>query len=115
MNLRELRIRFSQCLAALVLKAPELGVEVAVGEVLRPPRLAKLYAAEGKGVANSVHIHGLAADLAAYREGHYLTKSEDYKALGEYWKTLHPLARWGGDFETLKDGNHFSFEYQGVK
>jgi hypothetical protein len=38
---------------------------------------------------------------------------EEYRAAGEKWKTMHPLARWGGDFKR-KDAVHFSFEHEGV-
>ena len=40
--------------------------------------------------------------------------------LGAYWKSLHPLNRWGGDFrnskgEKINDFNHFSMEHGGVQ
>jgi len=54
----------------------------------------------------------LAVDLELFKDGAYLTKTEDHKALGEYWKTLHELCRWGGDFD---DGNHYSLTHGGMK
>jgi hypothetical protein len=37
--------------------------------------------------------------------------SEVYRPAGEYWKSLHPLNRWGGDIPG--DGNHFSMSPDG--
>lgn len=101
MTLREKRVAFTLCLAKLILWTTENGIEVAIG----PDGL--------KHMKNSLHYVGLAADFNAYRNGEYLTASEDYREMGDYWKTLHLLARWGGDFPG--DGNHFSFEHEGRK
>jgi hypothetical protein len=67
---------------------------------------------------NSVHHVGLAADLLLYINGVYQESSEAHRAIGEKWKSMHPLCRWGGDFRRADgrprpDGNHYSFEYQG--
>ena len=103
MTLREKRVAFTLAIGKLILWANESGQpEVAI----RRDGL--------KHMENSLHYCGLAVDLDAYRGGQYLTATEDYTALGDHWKTLHPLARWGGDF-TNKDGCHFSFEHEGRK
>jgi len=41
-----------------------------------------------------------------------LGDTEAHRELGEWWEKQHPQARWGGRF---KDGNHYSFEHEGVK
>ncbi len=61
---------------------------------------------------NSCHYIRLAADLHLFIGGAYQSDSEAHRPLGEKWKSMHPLARWGGDFPT-PDGNHYSFAYQG--
>ena len=43
-----------------------------------------------------------------------------WQKLGAYWKSLHLLNRWGGDFlnsrgEKVNDFNHFSMEHGGVQ
>jgi hypothetical protein len=53
-------------------------------------------------------------DFNLFVAGVYMTNSGAYKPIGEYWKSLNPLNRWGGDF-TKPDGNHFSMEHEGVK
>lgn len=92
------------------------GYAVVIKEVYRPPAMAKIYASMGKGIEKSLHVDSLAADLAIFKldggSAIYLTSSEDYKFAGEYWKSLNPLFRWGGDF-SKPDGNHFSLYYGG--
>ena len=111
-TLREKRVAFTHCLARLIDYAFEQGYEVALDQVKRTAAEAAANAAAGTGIANSLHYDGLAADLLLYRAGRYLTDSADYRRLGTYWKSLHPLAAWGGDFKK-PDGNHFSLEHDG--
>ena len=66
----------------------------------------------GSGIRLTLHELLLAQDLNLFKNGIYLDKSEDHKVLGEYWKSLHPLCRWGGDWG---DGNHYSIEHDGRK
>jgi len=60
----------------------------------------------------SLHYIRLAQDFCLFKNDSYLTNSGDYFQLGQYWKSLHPLNRWGGDFSN-PDGNHFSMEHEG--
>lgn len=91
------------------------GYAVRGGELLRSLLQAQANAASGVGITNSLHRLGLAIDLSFMLNGVYQTDSEVYQPLGEYWKSLHPLCRWGGDFSPRRDGNHFSIEHEGVK
>jgi hypothetical protein len=84
------------------------------GEVrITPPherkKIYKSTVGHGRG-RNSVHNLKLAKDLLLFKDGKYLTKTEDYAFAGLYWISLHPLCRWGGAFS---DGNHFSLEHNG--
>ena len=114
MTLSEKRSTFTRVLAALISRAGALGYDVALDQVKRTQREADAYAEAGRGISNSLHTLGLAADILAYRNGNYLSYSEDYRKLGECWESLHPLCRWGGRF-SKPDGNHFSFEHEGVR
>jgi hypothetical protein len=89
------------------------GLECTWGETYRTPAQAAANAASGAGILHSLHIERLAVDLQLFRDGVYLTDPAEYKAAGEYWKTLDPLARWGGDFHTV-DADHFSLTYGGI-
>lgn len=96
---------FSVSVARLILRAYQLGYQITLGDAYRDPRTTY-------GHPNSVHRKRLAIDLNLFKDGVYLTNTEDHRILGEWWKSQHPLARWGGDFE---DGNHYSFEWEGMK
>lgn len=84
------------------------------GEAYRTPEQAVLNAQTGKGIANSLHRIRLAVDLNLFIDGKYQTDSSAYKPLGYFWKSLDPDCCWGGDFKS-KDGNHFSYQHEGVK
>ena len=88
------------------------GYELTDGESYRPPETAALYAKQGRGIAASLHTMRLAKDWNLFIKGVYQTRSEAYKPLGAFWKSLHKDNRWGGDF-TTKDGNHFSMTHGG--
>jgi hypothetical protein len=89
--------------------------EVTFGDAYRSPGQAAANAATGVGIVNSLHCKRLAIDLNLFIGGQYQNDSRAYRAIGEKWKTMHPLARWGGDFVHTPDGNHFSFEWGGVR
>lgn len=135
--MQELHLRL--VVVHLVPKAFELGFTVRWGEARRTDEQAEINAlgAEGRellaqcikarwpllaakirnngkasGIRASVHQLAIAIDLNLFRDGIYLTRTEDHRLLGEYWETLHPLCRWGGRWG---DGNHYSLEYQGRK
>lgn len=114
MTIREKRCLFSILFAKLIIRVRERGYECAIDQVKRTKEEAKANAESGAGIANSLHIIGLAGDLLLYKDGQYLTKSEAYEEFGSFWEGLHPLCRWGGRFKK-PDGNHFSVEHEGVK
>ncbi len=92
--------------------ASQGGYGVTMGWAYRPPEYAMVYVALKKGVAHSIHEDRLGIDLQLFLDGVYLTESSEYAPLGDYWKSLRPENRWGGDFERI-DGNHFSREWDG--
>ena len=106
--------RFVPLVAKLIDFAYAQGYELSFGECYRSPEQAALNAQHGVGIANSLHILRLAIDVQLFKDGNYLTDSEAYKPLGDYWKSLDPACAWGGDF-TKRDGNHFSLSWGGIK
>lgn len=123
MSEQEKRFAFTDCLEKLLtyvrMELRAQGYRIALGELYRPPELAALYEKEGKGISNSLHRRGLAIDINLFKDGKYLTMSQDYKILGDYWKSLSNdfyTCCWGGDFQgPLIDGNHFSISHLNVK
>ena len=114
MTLWEKQRLFTKLVASLISWAYENGFELTFGDAFRSAEQAAANAASGKGIANSLHTKRLAVDLNLFLEGQYQTQSEAYRPLGIYWKGLHPLCRWGGDF-SKPDGNHFSLEHEGIR
>ena len=78
----------------------------------RGPEQAAANAMKGIGILNSLHLVSLAIDLNLFQSGKWLQMSSDHRPLGEFWKSLHPLCRWGGDF-TKPDGGHYSITHEG--
>ena len=114
MNLRAKQSLFVKLLADLIQYAyEELGYELTGGELWRSPDEAALNAEQGDGIANSLHCDRLAIDLNLFIDGKYCADSESHRPLGEYWKKLHPLCRWGGDFKHKPDGCHYSVTHGG--
>lgn len=102
---------FLPMVARLIEFAYANGYELTVGDGYRDPRLhGALGVKIGYGAANSCHKIRLAIDLNLFRDGKYLTATEDYRVLGEFWETIG--GTWGGRFS---DGNHFSIEHEGRK
>lgn len=99
--------RFARCITTLLVYIHQEGYEVTFGDFNR-----SIQEATRRGFSNSNHTRRLAADLNLFKDGIYLTTTEDHRKFGEFWEGLDPLARWGGRFN---DGNHYSFEWQGVK
>ena len=112
MTLGDKQRLFTRHIGLLIQWAYEHGYELTFGDAFRSREQAELNAAAGKGIANSLHCERLAVDFNLFKDEVYLTDTENYRPLGEFWESLHPLARWGGRF---KDGNHFSFEHNGRK
>jgi len=111
-TLREKQSLFVLLVGDLIAFAAEEGYDLTFGEAYRSPEEAARLAALGKGIRNSLHTVRLAIDFNLFKDGTYLTSSDAYRPLGEWWETHHPLCRWGGRFN---DGNHFSLEHEGRK
>lgn len=102
---------FTQLIGRLIAHAYGLGYELTFGDAYRDPRLHGASGEKkGYGRSRSNHKVRLAVDFNLFKDGRYLTDTEDHRVLGEYWESLHEFCSWGGRFN---DGNHYSFEYQG--
>lgn len=92
--------KFTRMIALLIIKAYEMGYQLTFGDA---------YAKTGH-MKDSLHYSRLAVDLNLFKDGAYLTKTEDHLPLGEYWESLG--GAWGGRFG---DGNHYSLANAGKK
>lgn len=114
MTLGEKQRLFCRLVGELITWCYTNGFELTFGEAVRTQAQATANSKAGIGLANSLHLIRLAVDFNLFIAGVYQRDSEAYRALGAFWKSLHPLCRWGGDF-SRPDGNHFSLEHEGVK
>lgn len=97
----------------LVVHATRLGFTVTSGELLRPVEMQKIYVKTGRSkTMDSNHLKKLAGDLNFFIDGVYVTDRNKLKVLGEFWESLHPLNRWGGNFLKFKDCVHFERNFK---
>lgn len=113
MSLRSKQSEFARLVPRLIDKAFELGYEVTLGDAYRDPRVhGPMGSKRSYSHPNSAHKARLAIDLNLFKDGEFLQATEDHQELGEWWEQQHADARWGGRF---RDGNHYSFEHNGVR
>ena len=111
MTLGQKQRLFARLIADHLIWLYENGYEVTLGDAYRDPRLfGEVGLKKGYGRSKSNHKVRLALDINLFKDGQYLTETEDHRLSGERWKTLHELCEWGGDFD---DGNHYSLNYNG--
>jgi len=79
-TLAEKRCRFTTLIGKLIEFANGLGYGVALDQVKRTQLEADANKASGKGIANSLHLYGLAADINLYRGSMWLGTSADHFA-----------------------------------
>lgn len=105
MSLGNTQREFTLDVAHLIFFAYELGYELTGGDWYRDPRVHGEYGEKGSYASSkSEHKRRLAVDFNLFKDGVYLTKTEDHKALGDYWESMNPKNIWGGRWD---DGNHY--------
>jgi len=129
-NLGAKRELFSRLLPLLLAEAHGRGFEVMIDEVKRGSVQAEWnskhcgtcketkrahvladHEFHAIGIADSVHVLGLAVDLILRRYGRPLWARKHFVPLGAYWESLDPdLCAWGGRF---RDPGHFSLKHGG--
>lgn len=94
MSLRQRQSEFVRMVGKLIQYATEEGYEFTFGDA---------WASSGhkKG---SFHYKRLAIDLNLFKDGVWLSGTEDHNPLGAYWESIG--GTWGGRWN---DGNHYSY------
>lgn len=109
MTLGQKQRLFTRLVGRLIEHAYSQGYELTFGATFRAREWGV-----GKMPERSLHAQRLAVDFNLFKDGKFLTRSEDHLPLGEWWEKQHPLCRWGGRFRA-PDGNHYSMEHEGVQ
>lgn len=118
MSLGTKQKEFTRCLSQLYNYIHFKGWEFTLGDGYRDPRVFSEFGKVGPmptySSIHSVHKLRLAQDINLFVGDEYIIDGQHlaYKELGKYWESLHPDARWGGNFAS-RDSNHFSFNYRG--
>ena len=105
MTLGQKQRKFTRMIADLIVFAYDNGFELTFGDAYRDPRAPY-------GHTKSLHRARLAVDLNLFKDGNYLTRTDDHQLLGEFWESIG--GTWGGRFSS-PDGNHYSLEHKGIR
>lgn len=95
-------------MAKLIEKAKSLGIVLTGGELFRTPEQQQIYLKTGKSkTGNSQHLKRLAIDFNFFINGQLTYEKTKLQELGDYWESLSPSNRWGGNFKGFIDTPHF--------
>jgi hypothetical protein len=112
LTLKEKQRLFRKCWRVLLAFADLKGYDVIYGMFWRSRHESDRLKEAGIGISPSLHEYCLAGHLEAFKDGEYMTTTEEYLELGEFWESLDILCAWGGRFG---DGIHFSIRHDGMQ
>jgi len=104
---------FLQDIARLIIEAKSFGYKLTGGELWRTKYQQEQYVKFKKSLTmNSLHLSRMAIDFNIWIKNENndweLTENKNkIKPLGEFWESLDPKNRWGGNFNNFKDLGHF--------
>lgn len=108
MSLRHEQSAFAKDVNNLLTYIHSAGWEISFGEVLRTPEQQDLYVKSGKSMSTkSNHLLKCAIDMNFFLNGELKTSKQDLQKFGDYWESLHPKNRWGGNWKSFQDCPHF--------
>ena len=107
MKLNETQQIFTRNIAKLIKYAHLMGFGLTFGYAWRSPEeQERLYYAGLSKTLDSQHLKRLAVDFNVFLAGRLCLDWQSIKILGDYWESLHPKNRWGGDWNNneMQDG-----------
>lgn len=108
MSLSSKQMLFSSDVAKLMLKAEELGIGLTFGEAYRTKEQQAIHLKNGATkVRYSRHQDRLAIDFNFFINGKLTYEKKDIQPLGDYWESLSPNNKWGGNWRSFQDCPHF--------
>ena len=106
-GLRQKQALFTFLLADLIMYAYNQGYELTLGESWVDNRRE-----ERIHMLNTLHRIRLAQDFNLFVNNKLVTTwNLAWEDLGRYWLKLHPLCRWGGDWNSDGKKNHGETDY----
>ena len=124
MKLSEHQIIFTYHIAKLIEYAYGLGISMTFGEAYRPMQMQLLYyygytikriqdtiklviGSTKSKTLKSNHQRRLAVDFNFFINGNLTYDKTKLQDLGDYWESLDPLNKWGGNYKSFLDTPHF--------
>ena len=109
MKLSDQQFEFAKDIIRLMLWMVERGYKFTFGEAWRPDEMQRIYYEQGKSKIKTRGRHGdrLAFDFNIWVNGKLSYKKKDLQVIGDYWESLHPYNRWGGNWKSFVDTPHF--------
>jgi peptidoglycan L-alanyl-D-glutamate endopeptidase CwlK len=108
MSMVPIQAEFLLDVCKLIQHATEQGWVVTGGELHRSLEQQQIHVKAGRSkTMNSQHMLRLAIDLMFFRDGQLTWDRAALAPIGEYWESLNPKNRWGGNFKSLVDVPHF--------
>jgi len=99
---------FARDVGKLIAYINDQGYSCTLGDAYRSQHEAQYNAQQGKGIVKSLHTQRMAIDLNLFSPaGEFLQNTEDHRQFGIFWEKLDPKNRWGGNFKSRPDGNHY--------
>lgn len=109
MRLSDKQKQFSYDVARLIVYINERRYAVTMGEAQRTTDQQKIYVKTGRSKThNSQHLKKLAIDLFFFNfTGKLVWDRKELQQFGNYWESLRPENKWGGNWKSFKDVPHF--------
>lgn len=109
MSLQSEQTAFLKDVVKLLTFASATGFDATGGELYRTQAQQDIYVKEGKSkTSNSYHLKRLAIDLHFFMDSGALIQDKAMlQAIGDYWESLNPLNKWGGNWSSFQDTPHF--------
>ena len=107
-SLSEIQAEFLLQVCDLIRHATNLGFRVTGGELQRTPEQQAMYVKSGRSkTMESNHLRKCAIDLNFIQANKLVYDQKLLQPIGDYWESLHPNNRWGGNWKSFKDMPHF--------
>ncbi len=111
MKLGEKQEVFTLNMAKLILFAESKGYKCRARELQRTKLQQEEYFKTGKSkTMKSNHLNSCAVDIYFAKDNKLIENKEELQFLGDFWESLNPLNRWGGNYKRFIDCPHFEME-----
>jgi len=111
MKLSDQQFEFAKDCVLLELWMINHGYKFTYGEAWRPDEMQKIYYEQGKSKIKErggPHGYRLARDYNIWVNGKLTYAKEILQPIGDFWESLNPLNRWGGNYKgDFIDTPHF--------